>query len=52
MYPKEPEFLYKEAYKVHLYKEEKCAQVLQSLAVSFIIKRREMNIKFLSDEVG
>jgi hypothetical protein len=39
MYPKEPEFIYKAAYKVHLYKEERCAQVLQSLAVSFIIRR-------------
>jgi hypothetical protein len=39
MCPKDPEFLYKEAYKVHLYKEERCAQILQSLAVNFVIRR-------------
>jgi hypothetical protein len=39
MYPKEPEFLYPVAYKVYLYKEERCAQVLQSLAISFVIRR-------------
>jgi hypothetical protein len=50
MYPKELEFLYKATYKVYLYKEERYTQVLQSLAVSFVIRRGD--IKLLSDEVG
>jgi hypothetical protein len=39
MYPKEPEFLYKAAYTIYLYKKEGSTKVLQSLAVSFIIRR-------------
>jgi hypothetical protein len=35
-----------------LYKEERCAQILQNLTISFVIRRREMNIKLISNEVG
>jgi hypothetical protein len=52
MYPKGLEFLYKAAYKVYLYKEERCAYVVQILAISFVIRRGEMNINLLIDEVG
>jgi hypothetical protein len=49
MYPKRQSFFTRQ----HIFiKEKGGAGALQSLAVSFIIRRRELNIKLLGDEVG
>jgi hypothetical protein len=52
MYPKNRNSFTKTQYKVYLYKEERRAKILQNLTINFVIRRREMNITLLSDEVG
>jgi hypothetical protein len=52
MYPKSQNFFTRQHTKYMFTKEEGGAWALQSLAISFIIRRRELNTKLLSDEVS
>jgi hypothetical protein len=52
MYPKNQSFFIRQHIKYIFTKEERGVWALQSLAVSFIIRRRKLNIKLLGDEVG
>jgi hypothetical protein len=52
MYPKNQNFFTRQHINYIFTKEEGGVWPLQNLAISFIIRRRELNIKLLDDKVG